>query len=196
MTFSRRLQQWLHSDQPKTILGLDQIVAEKSFAIIFLILLSPAALPIPTGGATHLFGVLSILLSLELMIGRHTLWIPKRWRNHHLGRVMQTKTLPALIKVIRFCEKFSRPRFSHLLRQPLFLRLCGLLIAVCALGTVTAIPFSGLDTLPAMGGALISLGLILEDVVFLAAGSLVGIAGIGLQIALGKATVAYLTRIF
>lgn len=196
MTFSQRLQEWLKSQEPKTIQGLDRIVATKSFAIIFLILLSPAATPLPTGGATHLFGIISALISLELVIGRHNLWIPKRWQEHPIGSIMETKTIPILIKAIRFCEKFARPRGKQIINHPVFLRFIGLAVAIFALGTTTAVPFSGLDTLPALGGSLIALGLILDDILFVGVGCLAGSIGIGLQILLGKATITYLTHLF
>ena len=55
--FSEELQDWLKSNKPKTLLSLDKVFAEKSFAIIFILLLAPSALPVPTGGITTVFEV-------------------------------------------------------------------------------------------------------------------------------------------
>ena len=48
-------------------------------------------------------------------------------------------------------------------------------------------PFTGLDTLPALGVVLLSLGVLLEDVAAAAAGVVVGVAGVMLELVLGAA---------
>jgi hypothetical protein len=47
-------------------------------------------------------------------------------------------------------------------------------------------PFSGLDTLPALGVVLLSLGVLLEDFLVVIAGVMVGVAGVLLEITLGR----------
>ena len=48
-------------------------------------------------------------------------------------------------------------------------------------------PFSGLDTLPALGAVAVALSIILEDVVVLALGLLLGTGGIVLILTVGAA---------
>jgi len=50
-------------------------------------------------------------------------------------------------------------------------------------------PFTGLDTIPALGVVLLSLGVLLEDFAVVAVALVVGGAGIALEIFLGKAAV-------
>ena len=50
-------------------------------------------------------------------------------------------------------------------------------------------PFSGLDTLPALGAVVVSLSIILEDVVVLAIGALIGTGGAVIILTLGLAVV-------
>jgi hypothetical protein len=50
-------------------------------------------------------------------------------------------------------------------------------------------PFSGLDTLPALGVVLIALGVLLEDVLIAGAGAIMGIVGVTLEVVLGAAAV-------
>jgi hypothetical protein len=54
-------------------------------------------------------------------------------------------------------------------------------------GAFLAPPFSGLDTLPALGVVLLSLGVLLEDAVVVVAALLVGAVGIAIELALGSA---------
>ena len=51
-------------------------------------------------------------------------------------------------------------------------------------------PFSGLDTLPALGVVVVSVGVLLEDFAIVSLGLFVGVAGIALEIALGRAVLA------
>ena len=57
-------------------------------------------------------------------------------------------------------------------------------------------PFTGLDTLPALGGVLISLAVLLEDVIVLVVGLIVLAAGVLLEIFLGKAAVDAISGLF
>ena len=77
-SFSSSLEAWLKSDNPKTLENLSAVFEEKSFAVLFLVLTLPSALPIPTGGITNVFEIIIILFALQLIIGRRTVWIPKR----------------------------------------------------------------------------------------------------------------------
>ena len=77
---SDQLEGWLTSDGDKTLGGLIELFEEKSFAILFVLLLGLPALPIPTGGATHVFEVIAVLLALQLIAGRDEIWLPEKWR--------------------------------------------------------------------------------------------------------------------
>ncbi len=187
--FSEELEQWLHSKQPKTLQTLTQAVAEKSFALIFLVFMSIPALPLPTGGIVLLFELLTMLVALQLVIGRRTIWLPARWGKIHLNRTLRVRTLPYLIARIRWFEKYSRPRLSGLLSQRDFLRIVGLLVFIFALASSLAPPFSGLDTVPALAAMGIALALILEDFIILVLGVILGVIGILLEVLLATAAI-------
>jgi hypothetical protein len=57
-------------------------------------------------------------------------------------------------------------------------------------------PFTGLDTLPALGVVLVSLGVLLEDFVLVVVGIAVGAVGVILEIFLGSAALNGLKRLF
>lgn len=171
------------------------MAGEKSFALIVLVLMAIPALPIPTGGVTHIFEVIAMLMGLEMLVGRRTIWLPKSWEKRPLGSAVTHKTIPKLIGIIRWLEKYSRPRFSDLLDQTQFRAFLGLIIIVLALTAFLAPPFSGLDTVPALGAVAVSLGIILEDIVLIIIGMVLGTIGIFLDIFLGKAAIDLLHRI-
>ncbi|HVI60704.1 MAG TPA: exopolysaccharide biosynthesis protein [Candidatus Saccharimonadales bacterium] len=187
--FSDELAGWLRGKQPRTLASLEAVFGDRTFAIIFLLLMILPATPLPTGGITHVFEVIVLLLCLELIAGFQAPWLPKRWKHMHLGKTFTGKVVPVILKWIRRCEKASSPRGRWIFHLPLAQRLLGLLIFCLTLAALLSPPFSGLDTLPSLGVVLISLAIILEDVVLLLAGTMVGAAGVGLTIALGTAIV-------
>jgi len=65
----------------------------------------------------------------------------------------------------------------------------------CA-GAFFAPPFTGLDTLPALGVVLLSLGVLLEDFFIVVVGLVVGCAGVLLELVLGRAAVHGIGSLF
>ncbi|HSX36577.1 MAG TPA: exopolysaccharide biosynthesis protein [Patescibacteria group bacterium] len=185
--FAQELEDWSKSKGDKTLGSLLQVFSRDSFSILILLLMSIPALPVPTGGLTHIFEVITILLALEMIAGRHAVWLPERWRSVSLQAFASGKTIKRLVSGVRRLENLSRPRLAELMENRRFISLIGLIILIFAAAAFLAPPFSGLDTLPALGVVIISLALIFNDIVLLAAGTVVGLVGIGLIIALGSA---------
>ena len=78
---SEELQRWLNDGGEKTLGSLIELFGKRSFAILFVLLLGVPALPLPTGGATHVFEIITVLLALEMIAGREEIWLPARWRS-------------------------------------------------------------------------------------------------------------------
>jgi hypothetical protein len=183
--FSEQLETWLRSDQPKTLGDLERVFAEKSFAVLVVVLMLIPALPAPTGGVTHLFELITLTLAVQMMIGRRSPWLPKRWQRRELGRIMTGKAIPFIVRRLRTFERISRARKPQLFDRWWMLRLIGALIFVLALGAAVAPPFSGLDTLPALGAVVVALALIQGDIVMLFIGAAIGAGGIALVVTVG-----------
>lgn len=184
---SDQLERWLSGDGDHTLGGLIEVFEEKSFALLFILLLGVSALPLPTGGATHVFDVIAVIVAAQLVVGRDHVWVPDRWRGLKLGGGKQQRFTNGLLKMIRFLERFSKPRLAFLFDHRLSNSIFGLLVIAFTAGAFFAPPFSGLDTLPALGAVLISLGVLLDDIAIVIAGVAIGLGGIVLEITLGKA---------
>lgn len=193
--FSTELEIWLKSNKPKSLAGVNHVFAEKSFAVIFFILMSFPALPIPTGGITHVFEIIVMLLALELIIGRRTIWIPNRWQHTRIGPATEKKIIPFILKRIKWFEKYSRTSESNFLKDTNTLRATGLIIFIFSLAAFLSPPFTGLDTLPALGVVLLALALLFNDLKLFGVGIVVGILGILLTIGLGKIMVDLTQRL-
>jgi hypothetical protein len=171
------------------VASLIEVFEEKSFAILFVVLLGVPALPLPTGGATHVFEIIAILLAAQLIAGRDQIWLPQRWRSLQLAGDRQQRFIAGLMRLIRRLERISRPRLRFLFGHRLSNIVFGVLVIAGSLGAFLAPPFTGLDTLPALGVVLLSLAVLLEDFAIVVAALVVGVAGVLLEIVLGSAAV-------
>jgi hypothetical protein len=194
LTLSGELETWLCSPGGKSVGGLVDVFGKRSFAIVFVVLMGPSALPLPTGGITNVFEVVTMVTALQLVVGRDKLWLPERWRRRAIDPGARSVT--RLVGLIRRLERFSRPRvtwvFGHRLSNAVF----GLLVTAGAVAAFVAPPFSGLDTLPSLGVVLLSLGVLLEDAFVVVAGAVALAAGIALEIVLGGAAIRAIGELF
>ncbi len=99
-------------------------------------------------------------------------------------------------ELIRRLERFSRPRLTFLFGHRLSHVVFGVLVVGGSAGAFFAPPFTGLDTLPALGVVLLSLGVLLEDILVVIAALVVGVAGVALEIVLGSAAIHGIASLF
>lgn len=185
--FSHELEVWLQGDGVKTVESLGEVFAEKSFAVTILFLMFVPALPLPTGGITHVFEVITVIVAAQMVVGPQRLWLPRRVRKRDLGPSLTEKAIPFMMKRIRWFERFSRPRWSGLVGDAWFQRFLGVVFIGLAVAAAIAPPFSGLDTLPALGAVVVALGMILEDVLVVGIGIVIGTGGVVLIVTVGAA---------
>jgi hypothetical protein len=186
---SNELEEWFADGGNRTVGDLVDDFGPRSFAVSFLVLMAFPALPLPTGGISHVLEIAAMLLALELVAGRTELWLPARWRRRGLkglsGTLGQT-----LVRRIRWIERRARPRFAGVLDLGPVRRLVGLIVFGLALAAFLAPPFSGLDTLPSLGIVVMSVGVLLHDAAVALSGAVIGAAGVAVIIGLGHVIVS------
>jgi len=187
---SDQIQRWLDAGNDHTVGALLDLFEEKSFAFLFIILLGVSALPLPTGGATHVFDVIAVLIAAQLVVGKDKISMPERWRKVSLAGPKQQRFLNGLLRFLRFLERFSRPRLRVLFDHRASNIVFGLTVIAFTAGAFFAVPFSGLDTLPALGVVLVSVGVLLDDFAIVVLAWFVGVVGVALEIALGRAVLS------
>jgi hypothetical protein len=193
---SEDLRRWSTAEGEKTVGTLSEAFGEKSFAVLFILLLAVPALPLPTGGATHVFEAIAMLLALQLLIGKRTIWLPARWRTRPLIGPRSERFVERLLRLIAWLERRSRPRGRVLFGNPVGNAIFGALVFVGSLAAFVAPPFSTLDTLPALGVVVLSVGVLMEDAVIAAAGLALGAGGVALVLALGRAAIRGIGDLF
>jgi hypothetical protein len=192
---SEQLERWLRTDGDKTLGSLIALFQEKSFALLFVLLLGVPALPLPTGGVTHVFEIIAVLVAAQLIAGRDQIWLPQRWCKLELAGGKQERFIVGLMKMIRRLERFSHPHLRFLFDHRLSNIVFGLLVIGGCAGAFLAPPFTGLDTLPSLGVVLLSLGVLLEDIFVVLVALIVGVSGVALEVVLGKAAIKALGKL-
>ena len=100
------------------------------------------------------------------------------------------------MKMIRRLEKVTRPRLRVLFHHRLSSVVFGVLVIGGWVAAFFAPPFTGLDTLPALGVVLLSLAVLLEDFLLAVVSFAVGAAGVFLSVFLGTAAIDRLQKLF
>jgi hypothetical protein len=154
------------------------------------------ALPLPTGGVTHVFELIVLLVALQLLAGRREVWLPERWKSRDISSTAQGRFTERLLRTIRWLERHSRSRLEFLITNRVARLVYGLVVLAFTVAAFLAPPFSGLDTLPAMGVVVLSLGVLLGDSLFALAGLVIGTVGVILVITLGSLAVKGVGSLF
>jgi hypothetical protein len=196
MSFSDELEHWLAGSGDKTFGGLMDVFRERGFAVLFVLLLGVPALPLPTGGATHVFEIIAVLTALQLVVGRTEIWLPKRWRSIELVGKRRDRFIRGLLGLIRRLERISRPRLRFLFGRRWSNIVFGLVVIGGSVAAFLAPPFTGLDTLPALGVVLVALSVLLEDFLITLVGLVTLAAGVVLEVVLGAAAIRGIWGLF
>jgi hypothetical protein len=130
-----------------------------------------------------------MLLAVELIAGRRTVWLPDRLGRRELGPAAQKRFRETLLRRIRWLESHSRPRLTFLLTHRPSLVAYGAVVLVLSLTAFLAPPFTGLDTLPALGVVVISLAVLFDDSLLALVGLVIGAVGVILVLVLGNLAV-------
>jgi hypothetical protein len=153
-----------------TLADVLALAGERTFGFLFVLLALPSALPIPAAGYSVPFGVVMLLLSLQLIVGKKTPWLPSRVLNHQFPLEQVQGLVKAGIPWMQRIEQFSKPRLLPVCTSRTGQAVMGMAIALMAISMM--IPIPGTNTLPAMGIFVTGFGLLDDD----GAISLAGIA--------------------
>lgn len=144
-----------------TLFDILQLAGERTFGFLFVLLALPSALPVPAPGYSIPFGVVLLVLAVQLVVGRRQPWFPKGWqqRGFALGQVQ--RVVKAGLPWLRRIELLSRPRLTYICCSVAGRVVIGGAIALMAISMM--IPIPGTNTLPAIGILVTGFGLLDDD---------------------------------
>ncbi|MEQ1929945.1 MAG: exopolysaccharide biosynthesis protein [Parvularculaceae bacterium] len=144
---------------------------ERGFGLLFFLLALPCIPPfvyvLPQIVSLPMLG-----LAAQMAMGRTAPWFPESIRKRTFSIGDFRKVLDRMEKYVRFVERFSHPRLKAVTTHGAA-RIVGALMAIPALSIL--VPLIGTNTVPSIGIALASLGLISRDGLLVVLGLLIGV---------------------
>lgn len=185
---STKLQRFFkeHKSPEVDLTDILKLVEERVFGVLFVILSLPSALPIPAPGYSTPFGLLMLLLALQLMIGAKIPWLPECIAKYPVkletAQVFLKIGLPWLYRI----EAITRQRLSFICTTLPGRIIIG--IAITLVSILMIIPIPGTNTLPAISIFVTGFGLQEHDGAISLAGLTLCILGIMLSASIIIAT--------
>ena len=155
---------------------------DRGFGVFMILFALPNAV-IP--GISFILGAPVVLFALQLAFGRGEVWLPEFMRRQKLSAALFEKVAARVERFLVWVEKRSMPRWCSVVTGA-GERFLGLYIAVVAAFLMMPIPFG--NGLPALGIALMAVGLIEKDGKAAVIGMVLGFLGtlyIGVAVAAG-----------
>lgn len=147
---------------PEAQIPLHQIietVEESGFGMMLFVLTLPAFIPIPVGGA--LSGPMVALLAIQLIMGRHEPWLPRKVLEKGPKRGALATLRKRLTPVLRPLHTLIKPRADWMFENGVAFRLTGVILFALAL--LLALPIPGTNYVFGMALLLFALAMIERD---------------------------------
>jgi hypothetical protein len=155
-----------------------KLLGARAFGLAILIFSLPNSLPIPSPpGFSAVTGLPIVIFSFQMLIGRKSLWLPKRIRKVHFSRAKLAAFLSKGLPYIRKIERLLHPRLSFM-ESKVGEHLLGLVVLLLA--TVLTLPLIFGNFLPGLSISVIALGMLERDGLLMLAGVIGGIISIAL----------------
>jgi len=170
-----------------TLVDILRLAGERTFGFLFVLLAFPSALPIPAPGYSVPFGILLLLLAVQLIAGRKTPWFPEKFKQRSLEVTQVQGVLKVGLPWLRRIEAVSRPRLLPVCTSPPGRIVIGVAIALMSISMM--IPIPGTNTAPAIGIFVTGFGLLDDD-------GAISLAGLVICLIAGALSVSILLAIF
>lgn len=136
------------SREPLTLAYLLTETSERGFSLVIGLLALPFLFPMPPGVSTIL-GSACLLLSAQMLLGRRSPWLPRKVAQFKFPQGLAMHILNNLKRVTRFTERFVRPRFGSLTRNPLIWHINGACLGWLTILLMLPIPMT--NPVPTIG---------------------------------------------
>ncbi|MBD2441452.1 exopolysaccharide biosynthesis protein [Nostoc sp. FACHB-110] len=162
LRFSHEIKSLLQrlSEQHLSLGDILTETAERGFSIVIILLVLPFLFPMPPG-LTGPFGVACLLLSVQMILGKRSPWLPQRIARYKFPRAFAQFLLRNLHRLTRILEKITRPRLKKIALNPWTWRINGLCISWLTILLMLPIPLT--NPIPTVGILLLAVATIESD---------------------------------
>lgn len=172
----------------QTLTLRDVIVAlgGRAYSLLLILLALPFITPIPLPGLSTPFGLAIGLIALRLALGQRP-FLPKKLQRRQIPAGFFDKLVRVAAGVIRFLEKFLRPRLAIVTEFGWTRQIHALLMLLAALALLLPLPIPFTNSFPAWVVLLVAGGLLERDGFVVVLAYVVFAAGIAYFVLLGEA---------
>ena len=171
-----------------TVEQLVERVGDRGFGLLLLVLSLPSALPVPAAGYSVPFGLLLLVLAIQMLMGKDHPVFPRKLQQVRISSGFASKLLKGAAWIFKRLEWVIRPRMRWVGLRPGRI-LMGFLVLAMAILMMIPIPMT--NTFPAFVIFLIGIGLTEDDGLFAIGACLVGVLAVLLYGALVWAIIVY-----
>ena len=151
---------------------INQVLGSRSVGSLLLFLSLPMVIPVPAPGISVVFGIPLIFISLQLMFGRQSLWLPASIARRAISRENLHVYIARALPTLRRVEHLVQPRFAEMTSR---LAIHAIGAMSLALAFIIALPVPLGHLIPGTAISIMALGLIEQDGLAICAGLLTGI---------------------
>jgi len=162
-----------------TVDDLVRALKDRAFGLVMLLFALPNCIPGPPFLGSVL-GLPLLFFGVQLAIGRRYPWLPSFIRRYEIDRATLLAIIARGRPVLERIERVCRPRLQ-VVTGPRSERLLGVAMTILSAAVMIPLPFT--NFIPALGIAVISLGLMEEDGVTIMIGLGIGLVGVALVVA-------------
>lgn len=156
-----------------TIAEILDALDNRAFGLATLLFAIPSVIPMPPGVPT-VVGIALLIVSLQMVMGRQELWLPKFLSKQGFSRKSLVSGFEKIKPQLEFIEKFSKPRLLILTGKAATV-IIGVIILVMAIILILPLPPGG-NFPPALACAVLGMGLVERDGIVVLIGLVVTIA--------------------
>jgi hypothetical protein len=154
-----------------TLGGVIDRLDERGFGLLYFLLALPCIPPF-VYVLPQIVSFPMLALAGQMAMGRKSPWFPEAIRKRTFSTGEFRDVLDRMEKYVRFVEKFARPRFPAVTGHGAS-RIIGGLLVIPASSIL--FPLIGTNTVPSIGIAIASIGLIARDGILVILGLLIGV---------------------
>lgn len=145
----------------------------RAFGLATLIFSLPSVVPMPPGVPT-VVGIALLIVSVQMVIGRHELWLPGFLTKRSFSRAALVREFEKLAPRLEAVEKIAKPRLMFMTGKIGTVAI-GLVVLFMALVLILPLPPGG-NFPPALACAILGMGLAERDGIIVLVGLVVSVA--------------------
>ncbi|WP_252915616.1 exopolysaccharide biosynthesis protein [Hoeflea alexandrii] len=179
------------TEAPKATISLgalSDLMQERAFGLLLLVLALPCCLPF-VYILPQLVALPMVVLATQMAMGRRAPWLPETLRKRQLPVAGLLDVVSRAKRYGGWLERFAHPRFPSFTGDRAN-RVIGALLIVPCLSILVPLPLT--NTVPGIGVALVAVGLIERDALFVVMGLIAALVWVAILVIGGPALIYFI----